>query len=1082
MRTLLASVIYIIVVFTALGQGTINPVREEQFPDMPSIARLKEVSMPTPSLVTGAVEFEVPLYTLTAEDFSLPLTLRYRSNGIKPDDDPYPLGLGWSMSPGLRITRSIRGRADGDFPFFDGDMKNPTYEQLLDCVARYKVYSEQGVRHEIKEIDCEHDIFYVYLPETTLTLMCVDGHFMGVDCDEYRITAKPDFEEIEIVTPTGIIYRFIKDGQRITINNETYNIEWLLSEVELTSGNKIEFVWDMTHHKIESLLRFTSRHSYGYWSYDRSVEYDGESVSRSYTSAFHKDICEIKYQDYSIAFSYNRSNIDYGTLLDVIDICWEGQKQYSINFGYNSIPSHTAGRPILLKYVDHFSSGKYTFDYYPDNTIGEFDRWGFSNGIETSKYHMPDVELKYALTKTSNYKINGRSFDISELNMKSNLLRSVKYPTGGRVVWNYEVHEFEPIEESSEISELIGSDRLEKGGGMRVRTITLYNSDTDDNPRVRNYSYSKGKCVSAPLKSTFLNSYLHDVVYKYRDGVFLRAYTLRRNVVEINNVSDYLEYQDGVLPVWYEDVTEYDQLGKTEYKFKSYVPQNRIRRKLGRVLPDSIYSIFSLGPVMIEKHVFKSRTIDSGNFELEDSMFVTALRSTGSYENLYTEYYDYEVSSLEPINNIAIKRNLIQTQMANYAPDFCYSDIFYMDFGKMNITDRQPLVYTSTIPLNSASEPYPYQINKSVVYDYSTYAIVPMREQLKSKVRIDYASGELRTTEGYSYIPGTSIIDRITTSRLGESSTLELGYVPEGAIGQTMRERNIVGVVTSSITSYGGCQSKAEYSMAKCSVNMVKPKALTLSRGSTSNLVQSYLYDSRGNIREIKRPDGFCTSYLWGYGGHYPVYKFHGMSFEGLKQIFGSVIESSDAQNLGLDITQADCLAEYADYLPLAGICAHKDAFGVMKRYRYDSAGRLIEISIDGHGTMATYDYNIGNGNPNYSAENIWIDESGSTNRSVETFDGLGRSISRVNSYPQGLLAEYTVYDEMGHPIQAWLPTPVDSEHPMLSDIRSSATEVYSDNRPYSVSTYEGAAEGRILTSMRAGSVLHSANKKTLFN
>ncbi len=1083
MRTLLASVIYIIVVSAAFGQGTINPVKEEQLPDMPSIARLKEVSMPTPSLVTGAVEFEVPLYTLTAEDFSLPLTLRYRSNGIKPDDDPYPLGLGWSLSPGLRITRSIRGRPDGDYPFFDGDIYKPTYEQMLNCVASYNVYAEQDIRHEIKKIDSEHDIFYVYLPETTLTLMYVNGCFLGVDCNEYRITAKQDFEEIEIVGPTGIIYRFINDGQRITIDNETYNIEWLLSEVELSSGDIIEFVWDMTSHKITSLLRYTSRLSYGYWAYDKSVEYDGESPSRSYTSSFHKDISEIRYQDYSITFKYNQPSIDYGTLLNNIDICWEGIKKYSISFGYNNILSHSVGKSVQLKSIDHYSSGKYTFDYYPDNTIGEFDRWGFCNGVETSKYNIPDVELKYALTKSTNYKMMGRSFAISETHMKANLLRSVRYPTGGRVEWNYEVHEFEPIEESSEISELIGSDRLEKGGGLRVCSISLYQSETDDNPRIRNYSYSKGKCISAPLKSTFLNTYQNDVVYKYSDGEFLRTYLLRRNVVEVNNVSDYLEYQYGVLPIWYDEVTEYDQLGKTEYKFKSYVPKNKIRRKLGRVLPDSIFSVFSLGPVMVEKRVFETRPISSDDYRIRDSVLVPMKSSLGYYKSLYTEYYNYEVSSLNPINNLAVKRKLIQTQMTAYAPDFCYRDTFYMDFGKMNIIVRQPLVYTGTIPLNDASKPYPYQINKSMVYDYSTYAVVPMRERLKSKKRIDYVSGELTTIEEYSYITGTGIIDRVTTSRRGESSTLELGYVPEGSIGKTMRERNMIGVVTSSITSYGNCQSKAEYAMTTCGGNMVKPKTLTLSRGSTGNLVQSYLYDSRGNLREIKRPDGFCISYLWGYGGLYPVYKFQGMSFECLKQIFGSAIENTDAQNLNLDISLADCPAEYAEYSPLAGISMHKDASGVTTRYKYDASGRLAETSIDGLGTVATYDYNIGNGNPNYSAQNIWIDESGTQlKRSVETFDGLGRSISRVNSYPQGLLAEYTVYDELGHPIQAWLPTPVDSEHPSLSDIRGSATEAYSDSKPYSVSTYESAAEGRQLSVMRAGEVWSSADKKSQFN
>ncbi len=912
MRTLLASVIYIIVVFAALGQGTINPVREEQFPDMPSIARLKEVSMPTPSLVTGAVEFEEPLYTLTAEDFSLPLTLRYRSNGIKPDDDPYPLGLGWSMSPGLRITRSIRGRADGDFPFFDGDMKNPTYEQMLSSVARYHYYNEQDIRHQINRIDSEHDIFYIFLPETTLTLINTDGRFIGVNCDEYKITAKTDFSKIEVVSPTGIIYRFSKDGQIATIDGKSHNLEWLLYEIELNSGNKIKFTWDLTFHKINTLSRYTSRLSYR--SMDTSVDSDGTTSSPFLTTSLHKDIVQISYLDCNINFNYKKPNFYYGSILKNIDIIWLTNKIFSIGFEYSDLPNNAERLPVLLNQINHYSDGKYIFTYYPEESSRGVDRWGFYNGEETTKYNLPEMEFQSALTKSKNYRIYGRSFEISEKHMKSNLLRSVQYPTGGKAVWNYEIHEFNPIEESKEFSTYIGNDRLEKGGGLRVSSIMLYQSETDT-PRIRSYSYSKGKCVTAPLRSTFLNSYAHETAYTYSDFHEKYAYLVRRNIIEINNVSDYLEYQDGVFPIWYEEVTEYDSFGKTEYKFKSYIPENKIYRQFGRVLPDTIYSIFSTGPQLIEKISYLSlNTFD--NYPSRDStLFFKA--EVCNYKKIKYETYDYEVTSMPLIENLAIKRRLTQTQMMDYAPDFCLSDTFYMDLNKMNLIQRQPTFYESRISLNDGSAPQIYLTDKILAYDYSAYAVVPMRERLKSKRTVDYAKGELETIEDYSYVSGTGLIDRITTSRNKESGTLALGYIPAGDIGRTMRERNMVGVVTSSTASFDGCTSKAEFSMSPWSGNIVKPKSLTLSRGAESYVVQSFLYDSQGNIREIKRPDGFCTTYLWGYGGLYPVYKFSGISFGALLQKYGPGIENADACNLNLDIALSGCPAEYAEYKPI---------------------------------------------------------------------------------------------------------------------------------------------------------------------
>lgn len=56
------------------------------WPESPRAAQLRQVMMPTPGLLTGAVEFEIPIYTIETEGVSIPISLKYRSNGIKVDD------------------------------------------------------------------------------------------------------------------------------------------------------------------------------------------------------------------------------------------------------------------------------------------------------------------------------------------------------------------------------------------------------------------------------------------------------------------------------------------------------------------------------------------------------------------------------------------------------------------------------------------------------------------------------------------------------------------------------------------------------------------------------------------------------------------------------------------------------------------------------------------------------------------------------------------------------------------------------------------------------------------------------------
>ena len=65
-----------------------------------------------PELSTGAVNVTIPLHTISYDNFTLPFNLNYQSNGIKCSDSNYPLGYGWALYPGLRITRTIQGNAD----------------------------------------------------------------------------------------------------------------------------------------------------------------------------------------------------------------------------------------------------------------------------------------------------------------------------------------------------------------------------------------------------------------------------------------------------------------------------------------------------------------------------------------------------------------------------------------------------------------------------------------------------------------------------------------------------------------------------------------------------------------------------------------------------------------------------------------------------------------------------------------------------------------------------------------------------------------------------------------------------------
>lgn len=76
---------------------------------------------------TGTVNVEVPLYTLkTKSGISVPVTLSYHTSGVKPSDNYLPVGLGWVINPGARITRTIVGVVLPRTPRLIDTMQNMT--------------------------------------------------------------------------------------------------------------------------------------------------------------------------------------------------------------------------------------------------------------------------------------------------------------------------------------------------------------------------------------------------------------------------------------------------------------------------------------------------------------------------------------------------------------------------------------------------------------------------------------------------------------------------------------------------------------------------------------------------------------------------------------------------------------------------------------------------------------------------------------------------------------------------------------------------------------------------------------------
>lgn len=182
--------------------------------------RVSDYLLPTPSsavfrqymgeqsdLSTGAVRLDVPFYEIAFKEFHLPIALKYLSNGIRVFDSPYPCGYGWSLHPGLRVTRTIIGRPDESFPRAEESRDGlGDYEYARMCVI-----DECNLLHVEGRLDPGRDIFFVHLPQKDCVCL-IEPSSNGYDLvgpdDELKITTDAALTCITAIDSDGIKYIF----------------------------------------------------------------------------------------------------------------------------------------------------------------------------------------------------------------------------------------------------------------------------------------------------------------------------------------------------------------------------------------------------------------------------------------------------------------------------------------------------------------------------------------------------------------------------------------------------------------------------------------------------------------------------------------------------------------------------------------------------------------------------------------------------------------------------------------------------------------------------------------------------------
>ena len=1022
------------------GEGSLNiPWPDRQvWPESPRAAQLRQVMMPSPGLLTGAVEFEIPIYTIEAEGVSLPISLKYRSNGIKVDDDPQPVGYGWTLTPALRVTRRIMGRPDGYFPFslefpngnedLGGD-PNAFYMKCYNSISKNGAECSYGERpRPRKDIECfdtEHDLFYFYLPDKTLTMVYKDGRFVGVNCNEYIFENDAQLTYIHVTDSRGVKYIFDVDGE--CIGDTYYVAEFLMSKIVLPSGNIISINWSLNNHLDRGLWMTTPQiiiHDNCCIPKVYEVPYedygDGMLTNPSYVYNI-KDLSSITFPGGKVMFNYRTDN-----MLESVKVSVPNSHDIvDAHFEYDDQPSW---KGFLLSKAIISDSRVYRFEYHkttPLEQVPSMDWWFFFNGhakfTHRSPYFKPKAKNEFDFIPYE-YPVLGDSKDIDEHLMKCNLLKKAVYPSGAITEWEYEVHKFAPYYcKDSKITDHLYDTTLDKGGGLRVKTITLKNGENDSNPQVRRYIYGLNdnglaECTSAPILSTFV-SVTRLLAYGGFEDIDTR-FPLHF-VTTLNSQSDYMTGQTGIPDIWYSCVTEVSEEGKTEYHFKKYCQDNDVSREWGSVFPRTIFTAFSKGPLLVSKTTYKK----------VENEYIPVEKDSLKYNLIENNAY---------IKSIAIQRLAIQNMLPDYAPDFGDNESFYI-YGHTAFRNR-------------------YEWYKLREYDYAVQT-----EKYLGKKTISYTdNGTTERTERVEYVPGTELIARKTVSDGCDSIVTAYTYpsAAKGGINALMVAKNVIGSPIEVAMSYRGATQGYTLDMRQWGgLSVFRPiriSSFTVTDGKrVARNGNDYAYDSRGNITSSTDSAGVAMRWTWDNVCAYPL-----------------------TQSLG---PSEKALTTTATWKMLVGVRSMTSPIGLKQLFDYDSEGRLIKLrQQDWYGReklIAEYFYRIDPDGKNFAASEMYTSKYSSL-RSEVRYDFLGRPWGEFSFLPNSTAATLTEYDSMGRPFARWMPAEVKTSSWNIEDALADVKTDLDDDFAFNKTIYEASPRNLAVASLKAGSEWHSAGRK----
>ncbi|MBV7531174.1 DUF5977 domain-containing protein [Chitinophaga sp. sic0106] len=395
---------------------------------------------------------------------NIPISLNYHAGGIKVEDIASWVGLGWALNTGGIINRQTRGLPDEEvggyrtsyalvYKHMDGRMKD-------DEARLYFSNITTGTQ------DAEPDLFsYSTASGSGQFYFDTTGHFQTIPADGTRVEMTAD-KSFVITDTQGYQYWYTKKELTITElvmdntlgDQNTSTTTWYLTSiVNPLRTDSITYEYDPT--------TLSNRANAGDTKYLNEEDNDPKCDPKLYTHTESRSqirgwrLKKINFSEGFISFNeqaeYRKDYTSDKALASIEIKSNDGvyYKQYVLrqtavmSSGYSGGAASTA--PFYRQYLDSIEiiskAGKeasYVFDYTNRETLphrfsNAQDYWGFYNGKTENTSLIPTVYYTNPFTGAVLIE-KGADRAVDAVAALAGTLKSIKYPTGGKTVFEME--------------------------------------------------------------------------------------------------------------------------------------------------------------------------------------------------------------------------------------------------------------------------------------------------------------------------------------------------------------------------------------------------------------------------------------------------------------------------------------------------------------------------------------------------------------------------------------------------------------------------------------------------------------------